>query len=108
MKILHLDDKSYWQEAVQEDLSGTGHTVTSTADADDAIRLGQTGEYEVLIVDNKCPKEGDGARVVKALKGRVRKVIEFSNFGGSVEGCDVHLDKGLYDRLDLIKAIEDP
>nr|WP_295660801.1 response regulator transcription factor [Polymorphobacter sp.] len=68
MKLLLLEDDTETREHVSRLLRGAGHVVDPCADGQDAILLGTTDTYAVLILDRMVPGI-DGLGVLKALRG---------------------------------------
>ncbi|WP_157216800.1 response regulator transcription factor [Flavisphingomonas formosensis] len=67
MKILLLEDDAATREHVERALTAAGHIVDSCATGPDAIFLGSSNSYAVLVLDRMVPGV-DGLSVMKALR----------------------------------------
>lgn len=68
MKILLLEDDTATREHVARMLRSAGHIVDACATGADAIFLGTTNDYAVLVMDRMVPGI-DGLGVLRALRG---------------------------------------
>lgn len=68
MKVLLLEDDKDTREHVAQLLRAAGHVVDACANGPDAIFLGTSNSYAVLILDRMVPGV-DGLAVLKALRG---------------------------------------
>lgn len=67
MKILVAEDKRSLASHIGRVLEDEGHTVTLAYDGDQALRLGKTAGYDLLLLDVMLPQM-DGLSVIKKLR----------------------------------------
>ena len=96
MKLLLLEDDDEMREHVGRLLRAAGHVVDACATGQDAIFLGTTGTYAVMVLDRMVPGI-DGLGVMKALRGAgIRTPALFltamDNVDDRVEGLEAGAD----------------
>jgi DNA-binding response OmpR family regulator len=67
MQVLVVEDKRSLAAHLGRALSGEGHSVTLAYDGEEALRLGKTDGYDVLILDVMLPRM-DGFTVIRKLR----------------------------------------
>jgi DNA-binding NtrC family response regulator len=67
MRILVADDEKIKRITLADDLSTQGHEVVTAADGEEAVRLLETGYFDVVVTDLKMPKV-DGIELLKRIK----------------------------------------
>ncbi|MEN6497832.1 MAG: sigma-54 dependent transcriptional regulator [Thermoguttaceae bacterium] len=67
MRILVADDEKIKRITLADDLSTQGHEVVTAADGEEAVRLLETGHFDVVVTDLKMPKV-DGIELLKRIK----------------------------------------
>jgi two-component system response regulator MprA len=67
MQVLVVEDKRSLAAHIGRALKGEGYSVTLAYDGEEALRLGKTGEYDVMILDVMLPRM-DGFTVIKKLR----------------------------------------
>jgi len=96
VKLLLLEDDDEMREHVGRLLRAAGHVVDACATGQDAIFLGTTGTYAVMVLDRMVPGI-DGLGVMKALRGAgIRTPALFltamDNVDDRVEGLEAGAD----------------
>lgn len=96
MKLLLLEDDDEMREHVGRLLRAAGHVVDACATGQDAIFLGTSGTYAVMVLDRMVPGI-DGLGVMKALRGAgIRTPALFltamDNVDDRVEGLEAGAD----------------
>ena len=96
MKLLLLEDDDEMREHVGRLLRAAGHVVDACASGQDAIFLGTSGTYAVMVLDRMVPGI-DGLGVMKALRGAgIRTPALFltamDNVDDRVEGLEAGAD----------------
>lgn len=96
MKLLLLEDDEEMREHVGRLLRAAGHVVDTCATGQDAIFLGTSGTYAVMVLDRMVPGI-DGLGVMKALRGAgIRTPALFltamDNVDDRVEGLEAGAD----------------
>jgi two-component system, OmpR family, response regulator len=113
MKILVIEDDREAASFIEKGLTEAGHTVHLSADGDTGFHLGETGNYDVMIVDRMLPRR-DGLSVIGALreKGVETAVLILSALGqvddritGLKAGGDDYLTKP-YSFAELLARVE--
>jgi two-component system, OmpR family, response regulator len=67
MKLLVIEDDREAASFIETGLTEAGHTVHLSADGDSGLHLGETGNYDVMIIDRMLPRR-DGLSVISALR----------------------------------------
>lgn len=67
MHVLVVEDKRSLAGHLGRALEGEGYTVTLAYDGEEALRLGRTGKFDVMLLDVMLPKM-DGFAVIKKLR----------------------------------------
>jgi DNA-binding response OmpR family regulator len=67
MRILIVDDKRSLARQIGRALEGEGHTSSFAYEGDEALRLGKTNEFELIILDVTLPRM-DGFTVIRKLR----------------------------------------
>ena len=99
MKLLLLEDDQATREHLERVLRSVGHVVDSCTTGQDAIFLGSTGEYAVLILDRMVPGLA-GLPALKALRAAgVRTPALFLTAMNGVEDRVEGLEAGADDYL---------
>ena len=99
MKLLLLEDDAVTREHVGNALTAAGHVVDLCANGSDAVFLGASNSYDVLVVDRMVPTL-DGLSVVKALRAAgVRSPVIFLTAMDGIEDRVAGLEAGGDDYL---------
>jgi two-component system, OmpR family, response regulator len=69
MKLLVIEDDREAASFIEKGLTEAGHTVHLSNDGDSGLNLGETGNYDVMIVDRMLPRR-DGLSVILALRAK--------------------------------------
>jgi two-component system, OmpR family, response regulator len=69
MKLLVIEDDREAASFIEKGLTEAGHTVHLSTDGDSGLHLGETGNYDVMVVDRMLPRR-DGLSVISALRKR--------------------------------------
>jgi two-component system, OmpR family, response regulator len=113
MKLLVIEDDREAASFIEKGLTEAGHTVHLSADGDSGLHLGETGNYDVMVVDRMLPRR-DGLSVISALrdKGIETPVLILSALGqvddritGLKAGGDDYLTKP-YSFAELLARVE--
>jgi DNA-binding response OmpR family regulator len=67
MQVLVVEDKRSLAVHLGRALQGEGHSVTLAFDGEEALRLGKTGAYDVMLLDVMLPRV-DGLTVIRKLR----------------------------------------
>ncbi len=67
MRILVVEDSSPIRKSVVQGLREMGYAVDEAADGDHGLRLAQTGEHDVIVLDLMLPRI-DGLAILKSLR----------------------------------------
>jgi len=67
MRVLVVEDKRSLAVHLGRALQGEGHSVTLAYDGEEALRLGKTGAYDVMLLDVMLPRV-DGLTVIRKLR----------------------------------------
>lgn len=67
MKVLLVEDNAVDRKLAETVLTGSGHAVTETTSADDAIEAIAKDSYDVILVDLRLPGT-DGLALVRMLR----------------------------------------
>ena len=67
MQVLVVEDKRSLAGHLGRALEGEGYSVTLAYDGEEALRLGKTGDYDVMLLDVMLPRV-DGLTVIKKLR----------------------------------------
>ena len=67
MQVLVVEDKRSLATHIGRALEGEGYSVTLAYDGAEALRLGKTGDYDVMILDVMLPRM-DGFTVIQKLR----------------------------------------
>ena len=67
MQVLVVEDKRSLAVHLGRALQGEGHSVTLAYDGEEALRLGKTGAYDVMLLDVMLPRV-DGLTVIRKLR----------------------------------------
>jgi two-component system OmpR family response regulator len=99
MRILIAEDDAETAGFVKRGLDELGHTVTVAADGTDALHLGLTEDFDILILDRMLPGL-DGVSVVRRLRAAdVRTPALILTALGKIEDRVTGLDAGADDYL---------
>jgi putative two-component system response regulator len=93
-RVLVVDDTREMLLLLSRILERDGHTVDSTADADEALRLVAEGQHDLVLLDVLMPQR-DGFEVCRAIKARPETML-----------VPVVLVTGLQDMASRLKGIE--
>jgi two-component system, OmpR family, response regulator len=113
MKLLVIEDDREAASFIEKGLTEAGHTVHLSTDGDSGLHLGETGNYDVMVVDRMLPRR-DGLSVISALrdKGIETPVLILSALGqvddritGLKAGGDDYLTKP-YSFAELLARVE--
>ncbi|MGA9673309.1 MAG: response regulator transcription factor [Terracidiphilus sp.] len=96
MHILVVEDKRSLAGHLGRALEGEGYSVTLAYDGEEALRLGKTGRYDVMLLDVMLPRM-DGFTVIKKLREdrlRTQTIIVSArdSMGDVVHGLDAGAD----------------
>jgi two-component system, OmpR family, response regulator len=69
MKLLVIEDDREAAAFIETGLTEAGHTVHLSADGDSGFHLGETGQYDVMIIDRMLPRR-DGLSVISGLRAK--------------------------------------
>jgi DNA-binding response OmpR family regulator len=96
MRVLIVEDKRSLAKHLGRALEGEGYSVTLAYDGEEGLRLGKTGNYDVLILDVMLPRV-DGFTVIRKLREvrmRTQAIIVSArdSMGDIVRGLDAGAD----------------
>jgi two-component system copper resistance phosphate regulon response regulator CusR len=99
MKILVVEDEPKTGSYLKQGLAEAGFTVELARDGDDAVHLGTTDEYDLVVLDVMLPKR-DGWSVLQALRRAGRQMpVLFLTARDQVEDRVKGLELGADDYL---------
>jgi two-component system response regulator MprA len=99
MHILVVEDKRSFASHIGRALENEGHTVSLAYDGDQALRLGRTAAFDLLLLDVMLPRM-DGFTVIRALReDRLRTQTILVSARDSMEDIIQGLDAGADDYL---------
>jgi DNA-binding response OmpR family regulator len=99
MRILIAEDKRSLANHMGRALENEGHTVSVAYDGDQALRLGRTAGYDLMLLDVMLPKM-DGFSVIRSLREeRLRTQTILVSARDSMEDIIKGLDAGADDYL---------
>ena len=67
MRVLIVEDKPSLARQIGRALEDEGHTVSFAHDGDEALRLGKTNEFDLIVLDVMLPRM-DGLTVIRKLR----------------------------------------
>jgi DNA-binding response OmpR family regulator len=96
MRILIVEDKRSLAGHIGRALQGEGHTVTLAYDGDQALRLGRSASFDLMLLDVMLPRM-DGFAVIKKLREnhlRTQTIIVSArdSMGDIIQGLDAGAD----------------
>lgn len=96
MRILVAEDKRSFAVHIGHALEGEGHTVTLASDGSEALRLGRTTEFDLLLLDVMLPRM-NGFEVIRRMRGdrlstQTILVSARDSMNDIVEGLDAGAD----------------
>lgn len=99
MQVLVVEDKRSLAAHLGRALEGEGYRVTFAYDGEEALRLGRTDAYDVMLLDVMLPRM-DGFTVIRKLReGRMRTQSIIVSARDSMEDVVRGLDAGADDYL---------
>ena len=99
MRVLIVEDKRALASHLGRALEGEGHCVTLAYDGEEALRLGKTDAYDVLLLDIMLPRI-DGFTVIRKLReARMRTQAIIVSARDSMQDMVEGLDAGADDYL---------
>jgi two-component system response regulator MprA len=99
MNILVVEDKRSFASHIGRALENEGHTVSLAYDGDQALRLGRTAAFDLLLLDVMLPRI-DGFTVIRALReDRLRTQTILVSARDSMQDIIQGLDAGADDYL---------
>lgn len=99
MHVLVVEDKRSLAGHLGRALEGEGYTVTLAYDGEEALRLGKTGTYDVMLLDVMLPRM-DGFSVIRRLReDRLRTQTIIVSARDSMKDIVHGLDAGADDYL---------
>ncbi len=99
MRILIVDDKRSFAAHMGRALEDEGHVISHAFDGDQALRLGRTASFDLLLLDVMLPRM-DGFTVIKKLReDRLRTQTILVSARDSMEDIIQGLDAGADDYL---------
>jgi two-component system response regulator MprA len=99
MHILVVEDKRSFASHIGRALENEGHTVSLAYDGDQALQLGRTAAFDLLLLDVMLPRM-DGFTVIRALReDRLRTQTILVSARDSMEDIIQGLDAGADDYL---------
>ena len=113
MKLLIVEDDPEAAAFLENGFTEAGHTVHLSADGESGYILGQTGNYDVMVIDRMLPRR-DGLSMIAALRARAIEtpVLILSALGqvddritGLKAGGDDYLTKP-YSFAELLARVE--
>jgi len=98
-RILVVDDERRMRESLKRLLSGSGYEITACAGGEEALRLIEEEEYDLVLLDLVMPGM-DGAEVLRRLKaGQPELPVIVISGRGSVEAAVGVLEEGACDYI---------
>jgi DNA-binding response OmpR family regulator len=99
MRILIVEDKRSFASHMGRALENEGHTVSLAYDGDQALRLGRTAAFDLMLLDVMLPRM-DGFSVIRSLReDRLRTQTILVSARDSMEDIIQGLDAGADDYL---------
>ena len=99
MRILIAEDKQPLAVHLGRALQGEGHDVTLAFDGDEALRLGRTNAFDLLLLDVMLPRK-DGLAVIRSMReDRLRTQTIIASARDSMHDIVHGLDAGADDYL---------
>ncbi len=99
MRILIAEDKRALAGHMGRVLEGEGHRVTLAYDGEEALRLGRTNNFDLLLLDVMLPRR-DGFNVIRTLReDRLRTQTIIASARDSMQDIVYGLDAGADDYL---------
>ena len=99
MRILIAEDKKALAVYLGRALEGEGHTVTLAYDGEEALRLGKTNAFDLLLLDVMLPRR-DGFSVIRSMReDRLRTQTLIASARDSMRDIVHGLDSGADDYL---------
>lgn len=99
MRILVVEDKRSFAGHIGRALESEGHTVELAYDGDEALRLGKTNGFDLMILDVMLPRR-DGFSVIRKLReDRLSTQTIIASARDSMEDIIYGLDAGADDYL---------
>ncbi|MGA3131497.1 MAG: response regulator transcription factor [Terracidiphilus sp.] len=99
MRILVVEDKRSLAGHLGRALEGEGYSVTLAYDGEEALRLGKTGVFDVMLLDLMLPRV-DGLTVIRKLRGdRLRTQAIIVSARDTMNDIVCGLDAGADDYL---------
>ena len=99
MQVLVVEDKRSLAGHLSRALEGEGYSVTLAYDGEEALRLGKTGAYDVMLLDVMLPRI-DGLTVIRKLReDRLRTQAIIVSARDSMQDIVYGLDAGADDYL---------
>lgn len=92
MQVLVVEDKRSLAGLLERALEGEGHRVTLAYDGEEALRLGKTDAFDVMLLNVMLPRM-DGIAVIRKLRevqmhpGHHRVPARFHGGRGARAGC---------------------
>jgi len=99
MRILIVEDKRSFASHMGRALENEGHTISLASDGDQALRLGRTAAFDLMLLDVMLPRM-DGFTVIRKLReDRLRTQTILVSARDSMEDIIHGLDAGADDYL---------
>lgn len=99
MRVLIVDDKRSFAGHLGRALEGEGYRVTLAYDGEEALRLGGTGDYDLMLLDVMLPRV-DGFTVIRKLRrARLEAQTILVSARDSMEDVVQGLDAGADDYI---------
>jgi two-component system response regulator MprA len=99
MRVLIVEDKRSLAEQLGRALEGEGYSVTFAYEGEEALRLGKTNEFDVMLLDVTLPRM-DGFTVIKKMReDRLRTQVIIVSSRDSRRDIICGLDAGADDYL---------
>jgi len=99
MQVLVVEDKRSLAGHLGRALEGEGYSVTLAYDGEEALRLGKTGAYDVMLLDVMLPRV-DGLTVIRKLReGQLRTQAIIVSARDTMNDIVYGLDAGADDYL---------
>lgn len=86
--VLLVEDIAFDRELITKRLSEWRIIVDEATSKQDAIALASTREFDLAMVDQRLPWEGNGVSVMKALRAK-NPLIPICAYSGVISGADV-------------------
>jgi DNA-binding response OmpR family regulator len=99
MRILIAEDKRALAGHIGRALEGEGHSVTLAYDGEEALRLGKTDNFDLLLLDVMLPRK-DGFSVIRTMReDRLQTQTIIASARDSMQDIVTGLDAGADDYL---------